>query len=131
MNQKKLKMWKTPRYKIVKRKTRYSCIIPGSSKYGIKYLPGKVVYALPGTLGIMTFKIKTAAQNWRYSHYTIENNTLIIKVLPMGRGIVEPAIAFPDDIKMFYEDIKGYSNLHNRILPPKGTICYPAVYVVD
>lgn len=42
-------------YKVVKRKSRYSAMVYGSSKFAIKYEKGKEVKAKKGTIGIMAF----------------------------------------------------------------------------
>lgn len=127
-----LKKLKVKRYKVVKKNTRCSCIINGNSKYGLKYLPGQETHALPETLGIMTFRSKDAALMWAVGIYTLDNFK-VIEVIPMGKGTVPIFVANSKRIDMFYENRKKYLKRHLRpyLLPPDGTICYPAVYVVD
>lgn len=128
----KLKRQKTPRYKVVKSRSRYSCIVSGCSIYGIRYEIGKEVYALPDTMGIMCFKTRELALKWINGHYTLALNNIIIEVIPMGRGHIPQSIASPNNLKMYYEDRPRYIRSGKSWLdPPKGTICYPAVYVVN
>jgi hypothetical protein len=82
-----------PRYKVVKKRNRYSAVVNGNSKYAIKYLPGSVVEALPYTMGIMVFKYKTCAERWceklnisRKIDYHDDDYLMVIKVLPLDKG---------------------------------------------
>jgi hypothetical protein len=52
-------------YKVVKKRTRYSAVINGSSKYAIKYDKGKEVNARPETFGIMAFTDLEHAEEFR------------------------------------------------------------------
>ncbi len=127
-----LKRQKVSRWKVVKSNTRYSCMVHGSSPYAIRYEAGKEVYALPETLGIMCFKSQRLAEMWMCSHYSIDYNNILIEVIPMGRGRIPSGIASPFKLKLYYEDRPQYiRGNHNILTPPKGTICYPAVYVVN
>lgn len=133
----------TIRYKVVKRKTRMSALINGHSQYALRYLPGSIVVALPETVGIMTFRTKSAAIEWakemRLKHwpyvYPIQESNYrehfkIIKVEPLSRGRKSLLIASNIDsksINSFYND----SAYYNSITPPENTICYQSVKVLE
>lgn len=122
-----LKRIKTTRFKVVKAASRYSCMVHGSTKYALKYDPETAVYALPETLGVMCFDTYKNAYKLIRQHWYYGENCMIIKVIPMGRGRRPKSIGSPTRLKEYYEEDHWYRSL----IPPDGTICYPAVYVVD
>lgn len=97
------------------------------SKYILYYNKNTKVYARASTLGIMTFKRRKDAEAFRQGD-NLERN-VIKRVIPLGRGSVPQAVALAD-IDAFYEDIDLVFST-NRIRSPKGTICYPGVFVCD
>ena len=112
------------RYKLT-RPNRSSCTIHGKSPFCQKYLKGKIITADPQTLGIFTFKTKKEAMFFRWF-----STWLILKVQPIGRGTVPKLISHNTDKRSlirFFKELSG----RIRIKPPKGTICYPAVKVLD
>ena len=123
-----------PRFKVVKRRSRCSAIIHGSSKYGLKYLKGDNVWAPAGTLGIFTFKTDGSAWDWAdvWNHSWMSDETkdlTVIEVIPLGRGkhIIH---ASPDidtfGLDYFYrEEDAGLSEV------PDNTYAYPGVYVCE
>ena len=135
-----MKILKTPRWKVIKKKSRISAVVNGNSKYSLKYIPGTKVFAPPNTLGIFVFTSKWKAhkwtaemqsQIWNYDSHTIENNSFqIIKVFPIGRGVL-PTIISPtpksEDLKNFYNSDDRYLCGTERIL--YGTLLYRGVYV--
>ena len=94
-------------------------------KFRLEYFKGKVVKAEPETLGIMVF------DTFKNANLFIHNNTLaykIIKVRPIGRGKKEPTICScisEGAINYFY------TSKYRGCSPPPGTICYPAVEVLE
>ena len=127
------------RYKVVKRKTRMSAVINGNSIYAIQYLKGSKVFARPETLGIMTFKSRYDAVNWKdgieYHEYNNhwdgdDVHLKVIAVETIGRGKVPKSISSSvrsDRLKSFYK------NPHYRINtnPVDRTVCYPGVRVLE
>ena len=114
------------RWKVIKKDTRTSIIINKRSPFCLTYLPDTIVTAPKGTIGIMTFETKGDADWWwknRHSDY------LIIKVIPIGRGH-RPKLISSDVLtrllRLFYK--KGECR---NMKPPVGTICYPAVQVIE
>lgn len=118
------------RWKIVT-KNRSSCILTSHCKYRKVYKKGEIVKGGRGTLGIFCFKTKTDAINFENC---IVGNYLIIKVKPIGKGKNPKSIL----------SILPYTNINNlmdkfyknldfvlRQKPPVGTICYPAVKVLE
>ena len=119
------------KYKVIKRKTRMSCIINGKSKYARKYIKNENVYAIEGTLGIMVFKLRRDAQSFvgiiRDPYY---NPYIIVRVIPIGKGKTVKAIARDMntyDLDVFYNDL--FKLPISR--PPHNTMAYPGVFVVD
>lgn len=104
---------------------RDSCYAQG--RFRKKYRKHEIVAAVPGTLGIMTFKSLKEAKVFMIprSHRCAE----IVAVEPIGRGKTPKKISFvpPFDMEDFYaKDPKaGWTP------PPDGTICYPAVMVLE
>lgn len=74
-------------FKVVKRKTRYSAIIPGYSPFAIKYKKGKEVHAIPGTMGIMAFENYEEAYNFatRYLYSYLDSNFKIVRIKPTSK----------------------------------------------
>ena len=106
------------RYKVLR--DRSSCYACGD--FRLEYLKGTTVKAIPGTLGIMVFDTYENADVFAtYKHH-------IVKVKPIGRGKKRPSICTwtgTIDLNYFYED------KNKGIHSPPGTICYPAVEVLE
>ena len=117
------------RYKVVKKKTRMSCMVNGNSKYALQYLPETIVTAKEGTLGIMTFTSKYRAELFMtigFNGYDFE----CIKVEAIGRGTCPHEIANhtdTDSLEYFYDN-PGTTWVGK---PPLDTMCYPAVKVLE
>lgn len=112
------------RYKLT-RQDRTSCVIDGRSGFSWKYLKDTVVTADPQTPGIFTFKTKAEARNFMWYQ-----TWLILKVQPIGKGTVPKLISHNTDKRSlirFFKELSG----RIRMKPPRGTICYPAVKVLD
>ncbi len=120
------------RWKVVKKSNRNSIIIDNRSPYCLTYLPDTIVTAPQGTIGIMTFETKHQAESWWGTRY---DNYLIIKVIPMGRGRRPERISIEVVTRMlrrFYnKDEDKFSYGVPTMSPPEGTLCYPAVQVID
>jgi hypothetical protein len=121
-----LKRQKKIRFKVIKTSSRYSSVVHGSSKYGLKYEPDTEVHALSETIGVMCFKTYKLAKRFINQHWYYGNNCMIVKVIPMGKGSVPKDMGPPSQLHDFYThgDV-------SHVYPPDGTICYPGVYVVD
>ena len=126
-----LKRQKTKRYKVVKSKIRYSCAINGRSKYALQYLPGTEVYARSETIGVMCFKNYKWADLFISRNYLYWSHCKIVEVLPMGKGRVPNLIANPSQLDIYYNDRPLYIGYYSWMIVPEGTICYPAVYVLN
>jgi hypothetical protein len=127
-----LERQKIKRYKVVKKTTRYSCVIPGYNTFSVRYLPETEVFALPQTLGIMCFTQLTYAERFFYSHWHYQNNCIIIPVIPIGIGKFPYELGIPSMLHQFYctiPHVKDEATSNMRI--PEGTICYPGVYVLE
>jgi len=124
----KLKKQKQIKYKVVKANSRYSCMVHGSSLYGLKYDIDTEVHARPETLGVMCFRTYTDAYRLIHQHYYYRDHCIVIKVIPMGRGKIPHVLGSPQRLKDFYSGVEWNPR---RLIPPDGTICYPAVYVIN
>ena len=106
------------RWKVVK--SRYSCCARG--KFALHYVKG-VIKAVPNTLGIMVFDTFENACLFNSNRFSI------ITVKSIGRGKKRPTISAQTGIK----GINGFYAKDRRttIRAPRGTICYPAVEVLE
>lgn len=105
---------------------RISCLIDPNSDYCCHYGKDKTIKANPKTLGVFTFDRKCDAEDFRAPKCL---SWKILRVEPIGRGKKPKRIAAflgSVDLKHFME---GHWTGTNQI--PKGTICYPAVRVLD
>ena len=126
------------RYKVVKSRTRNSAIINGNSHYARKYLPGTIVVAEEGTLGIMTFESKISAEkwadnfnfrNWRNGHNI---RMKVIQVEGIGRGHSPVWLANglkTEDLDLFYNPEVEVWTTNN--IAPDDTICYKSIRVLE
>lgn len=105
---------------------RRSCYAQG--EFCKRYEKDEIVAAVPGALGIMTFKSFEDAEEFKRprGHRCIQ----IVAVKPIGRGKAPKKISgiSEPDMERFYEE--GPKN-GEWSFPPKGTICYPAVRVLE
>jgi hypothetical protein len=115
------------KYKVVRKHTRLSAAVRSDCKYFRKYLSKTNVYAMDGTLGIFVFDRKYDAETWE--HYMgLKDMLMVVKVIPIGRGF-RPKIASMFLSELALKDF--YKGKGKIITPPKGTICYPGVFVVN
>ena len=122
------------KYKVVKRKSRMSCMINGNSKYARQYLDGEKVYAHGNSLGVMVFETLDSADNfasiWNdYNNLRSAKDLVILKVIPIGRGKRVVWIARGIDT-MTLDNF--YSTKHTcfRSQAPDRTMAYPGVEVI-
>ena len=118
-----------------------------TDKYQKYYKENTVVKANKGSLGIMVFKTKRQAERWADDRFG--NSSMVLKVLPIGKGKVPKLISTPNHINIFYKHLsrlltqempESYSggnikyndeDISIALWPvPPGTICYPAVKVL-
>jgi hypothetical protein len=127
----KLERQKTVRYKVVKRRSRGSCSLNGNSKYSLKYKKETEVHARPETVGVMCFVNFEDAKFFMRRHPWLGEHLMILKVIPMGKGKRIDEISVPRKLNEYYHS-EQVNHCHFYILPaPRGTICYPAVYVTE
>ena len=109
----------------VTRMDRTSCLINRRSCFCQKYLKGKIVTADPQTPGIFTFQTKQHAEV-----FMPQMEQLILKVKPLGKGVTPSCISrdlCQRDLMRFFKSLASKLTMW----PPNGTICYPAVKVLD
>jgi len=120
-----------PIWKIIKKHTRSSAVLSPYSRYAIKYPKGEIVKAPADSLGIFCFKTQKRAKEFIRPH--AHKNYLFIKVEPIGRGVSPKKI----NTLYFRLDLQGQLipgwtlSKNNTENPPEGTICYPAVKVLE
>ena len=114
------------RFKLT-RKDRTSCLIHPKSKFCKRYLRASVVEADPQTLGIFTYKTRQQAEDYR--EYW-QRDWLILRVKPIGYGKVPKEISVYLSQRSIICFIKKLASMISTT-PPYGTICYPAVRVLD
>ena len=136
------------RYKVVEKKNRLSTNAGlYIENYGKKidrrrlinrfiasvYKKGTVVNAYPGSPGIFTFKTKKDAENFIRVTSEFEENFMILRIRPIGKGktpakIVAGAVNSIAELRLYLKKQDFYIEL---AIPPDGTICYPSVEVLD
>lgn len=114
-------------YKVVNEKRK--SIIVHSRKYTKTYKKGTIVVSLPNSHGIFCFKTRLDAT--KFASWSDH----ILRVKTIGRPKKPKTIIHWDDVStkslnQFYFK-KKYYNYLNMARPPKGTICYPAVEVLE
>jgi hypothetical protein len=133
-----INMDRRPVYKAIKRKTRTSAMLHGNSKYAKKYMPGEVVMANEGTLGIFVFKYKTYAEDWvniwnGYHSYESSKDLIYVPVIPIGRGRkliwIAGGLDRCDLDRYYSEDTDHYGCRMGEA--PDNTMGYPGVYVLE
>jgi hypothetical protein len=119
------------KYKVVNVDDSSYFVQPGSSFF-FRYGKGQRVKAPNGSLGIMVFDAEELAEKF------ISNPICrkIKRVIPIGKATVPLQVSrWPDSAKLLNEF--NMLTLEQRqldrgcIAPPKGTVCYPEVIVVD
>jgi len=113
------------RYKVVtddRKSMNRSC-----GSYELEYIRETKVFGKEGTLGVFCFKTKKDATEFILANeYTRSKYGLrILRVRPIGRGKV-PKYVLSGNIQTSIL-VDDYTDSE----PPKGTICYPAVEVLD
>ena len=97
-----------------------------SGKYNRNYSKGATVRAREGTLGVAVFKTKKQAEAFQGK---IGTHYKIISVLPIGRKKTVEYICNAQSersLDFFYNEKLGAN-----LVPPPGTIFYPAVEVLE
>lgn len=130
------------RYKVVNEATRCSVIIGINSLYTLKYVKGTIVKALSGSLGIMVFKRRYQAEKFvKLLNSGLLGSSIILRVEIFERGkcpkYVSRWTTHKSDLTWFYSkwyaDKKYITNGNGMdlLIPPKGTLCYSMVRVID
>jgi hypothetical protein len=104
-------------------------------KYCLKYEKDITVTAIKGSLGIFCFTSKYFAKKWLKGFISnCYNENLkkyqIVRVKPVGDGIIPKSIAVGDSFISIFYNHGGYGEEKTTIIPD-GTICYPTVEVLD
>jgi hypothetical protein len=128
INTKKLTMQKKIRYKVVKKRTRYGCTIHGSSLYALKYTTKTMVFARPETIGVICFDTLDNAERFITRYHLYDDTCKIVEVLPIGRGRRNPILYSTRHLNYLYN---GGLDESYEMVPPRGTVCYPGVYVTE
>ena len=129
------------RYKVVSSKdNRSSCsLAPDGNEYIKYYRKGETVKANKGTLGIFVFKTKKQANNFIKNRRDNEGSYFILKVKSIGKGESPKFVCGCPLLLMLIWDTSKYLNQFYKygeksnlqMKPPEGTICYPAVKVLE
>jgi len=117
-------------YKIIKVPKRVSMFASG--KYQLKYPIDSTVTAPEGTLGIMCFSSRKYVLEFVKMFCPID--LTIIEVEGIGKPIRPKRVAWKSlesQIDKFYEARKQCKKYHPPINPPKGTICFQKVKVLN
>lgn len=128
-------------WKVVQRKTRYSCIIPGFSPLSIKYDKGKEVKSLPGTMGILAFKTEMQAEEFKSKQKFYNGKDLIkIRIQPTSRvkRINQIFTLFHGHKANLWDNLQEYYNKSirnrkdcNHSPAPHGTVSCKSAIVLD
>jgi len=102
------------------------CSVLAGGNYRLDYSKNSIVRAREGTFGIAVFKTRKQADTFHKGRF----NEKIIRVRPVGRGKAVKLVCGNQsefELDNFYN--KRLMSL--TILPPLGTIFYPAVEVLE
>ena len=105
--------------------TRRSCVIYGEDFFK-KYLKNTIVKADPTTLGIFLFKTKKNAEDFTKN----TRGWIILKVKTVGEGKKPKEISGSISIRGLTEFYDNSETAKTEFMP-FGTICYPAVEVLE
>lgn len=128
-------------WKVVQKRTRYSCVIPGYSKYSIKYEKGKEVEAHPKTLGILAFSDLSSAQRFlrvmtRYWGKKLE----LIRIKPTSKVQRRRVICDVCDVGVPRDPVVGLEKYYSQsiserrvyhVLAPQNTVSCKSAIVLD
>ena len=119
------------KYKVVTYDYKSVAVLSTDAAYRITYTDTGVITAPRGTLGIFCFNSIHDVRMWTKScNYWTVHIPKLLRVLPIGPGRTPKYIAdifMNVSLSTFYD--KNYE--HSFFGPPEGTICYPAVIVLD
>ncbi len=116
-------------YKVVSPDRGSIGLWPDDSPYYRVYNTGQIIKAEESTLGIFVFNTLQNAVGFIKSH-TLSERVLILKVFGFGKEIRPGDIIASSnkyDIENFYSGIGDFCS----VAVPSGTICFPAVKVLD
>ena len=118
------------RYKIVNQ-DRKSIFTNKMPEYVLEYLKGTEVKKIDGTIGVFCFITKDQAKSFMISANTSYFKSYsIIKVLAKGREIVPKKIC-AKIIQTYFDEFYDSEKKLWYDIPPRGTICYPSVLVLE
>ena len=110
--------------------SRFWAYTYGPSDYINTYERDTTVRAKKGSLGIFTFKTMKAALKFIKPYSSLSHTAIILRVEPIGKGKtplgIAPGGSVLNSILDFYS-----GKAEGKIPPPEGTICYPAVRVLN
>lgn len=129
-------------YKVVRLEDRRSVVVGRKyhdekviNKYALTYLPGTLVKAPKGSLGIFCFDELESARRFARDLEDV-SSIAIIRVHPWGKEInTPPRICIMS--RSFEEVVEAYKKVKRSILKvdywyiPDGSICYQGVRVLD
>jgi len=116
-------------YKVIKVPERVSMSAEG--KYQLKYPTNSIVTTLEGTLGIMCFSTKEYALEFLEGFCP---GLAIIEVEGIGKPIQPKGIAWlnvESELDKFYKARRQHKKYQPLGNPPKGTICFQKVRVLN
>ena len=125
-------------FKVVDKETRrgtnfaiskFWAFIYNPSVYINTYERDTVVRAKEGSLGIFTFKTKKAAREFIERYGSLKHIT-ILRVKPIGKGKTPTEIVLGGSVLNSILDFYS-GKFCKKVPPPQGTICYPAVKVLN
>ena len=113
-----------------------SCAVHPRSSFYREYKKGTVVKAPKGSLGIMLFQDKKSAMSFLSISQSYDSAKRMVKrVIPTGEPVFPKEVVWAicdSNLERFTKYMAGKPDVNLvRIKPPKGTICYPEVLVVD
>ena len=127
-------------YKVVRLEDRRSVVVGRKyhdekviNKYALTYLPGTLVKAPKGSLGVFCFEEFHYAR--KFARDLESSKTLIIRVLPWGKELKTPghicvmSRSFEEVIEA-YKLVKRCGLFNDYWFIPEGSICYQGVRVL-
>ncbi len=126
------------RYKILWKIDEEIAVSPFTEgKYQLIFRIGKITNGVPGTVGVSTFEKEIQAFNFRRLSYLQDEMFAIFRVEGIGEEVKRPFLSYftrEKSITEFYRQLKEVppgSRTVMEMLSPPGTVCYPAVRVLE
>ncbi len=118
--------------KVIHSESRSSLSMRNPNRYCIHYYPNTIVKSIKGTVGIMCFETKGYAKIFiKYQSIWLDSKLEIIDVRPIGKANYPQIVSVQTAEGALNNFYKHKLPITMHMHPPKGTICYKSVEVLN